>query len=298
MPGVGRIRVPASSANLGPGFDVLALAINLYLTVEARESATTSVTWRGVGASDVPDDERNLIVRAAQEPFVKWSRPLVGVSVRIHNTIPVGRGLGSSAAALVAGIVLGARLRGLRIEPERIIELALPLEGHADNLTAALHGGFTLAVSENGIVRSHRLDWPARWRLVLFVPDAVSPTEEARRLVPRNPALQDAVFNLGRVAELMLAVRNRDGTLLRSALDDRLHQPGRASAYEYLPDMIYAAVEAGALGAALSGAGGSVIAVADRSLSRIASAMKRVAKAHRIDGQTLILRAVSRGPRL
>lgn len=298
MPGVARIRVPASSANLGPGFDVLALALDLYLTVEARESATTSITWRGVGASDVPNDEQNLIVRAAQEPFLEWSRPLAGLAVRVDNAIPIGRGLGSSAAALVAGIALGARLRGLTLTPERIVELALPLESHADNLTAALHGGFNLAVAENGVVRSHRLDWPPRWRLVVFVPDAVSPTAEIRRLVPKNPALEDAVFNLGRIAESILAIRNRDATLLRRAMDDRLHQPARASAYRYLPEMIGAANEAGALGAALSGAGGSVIAVADRALSRIAAAMKAVAMAHRIEGQTLMLRAAQHGPRL
>ena len=290
--------MPASSANLGPGFDVMALALDLYLTVEARKSPTTTIAWRGVGASDVPSDKRNLIIRAAQEPFGEWSQPLIGIAVRVDNAIPIGRGLGSSAAALVAGIVLGARLRGLRIAPERIVELALPFEGHADNLAAALHGGFNLALPDDGAVRSHRLEWPARWRLVLFVPDAVSPTEEIRRLVSRNPALEDAVFNLGRVAELVLAVRNRDGTLLRRAMDDRLHQPARISAYKYLPDMISAAQDAGALGAALSGAGGSVIAVADQSRSRIAAAMMAVARAHRIEGKTLSLRAATRGPRL
>lgn len=293
-----RIQVPASSANLGPGFDVLALALELYLSVEARESPTSSISWRGVGASDIPHDERNLIVRAAQEPFAGWSRPLAGIALRVNNAIPVGRGLGSSAAALVAGIALGARLRGMRLNPARVIELALPFEGHADNLTAAVNGGFNVAASDDGSARSHRLQWPARWRLVLFVPDLLSPTEEARRLVPRTPALADAVFNLGRIAELILAVRNHDGRLLRAAMHDRLHQPGRATAYPYLADMIGAAEAAGALGAALSGAGGSVIAVADRSQAKIGAAMKSAARAHGIGGKTLTVRSAGRGPRL
>src|SRR5205823_4988036 len=124
----------------------------------------------------------------------------------------------------------------------------------------ALHGGFCIAALEDGGVRVHRLGWPERWRAVVFVPDEVSPTNEARRLVPRRPTREDAVFNLGRVAEWVLACTKRDRSLLRSAMDDRLHQPGRARAYPYLDDTIAAAEQAGALGAALSGAGGSVIA--------------------------------------
>lgn len=298
MPRLARIRVPASSANLGPGFDVLALALNLYLSVEARESQTTSIAWRGVGAAEVPQDQRNLILRAAQEPFLAWAPPLAGISLRVENAIPIGRGLGSSAAALIAGIALGARMRGLRIAPERVIQLALPFEGHPDNLTAALYGGFNVAVSSDSAIRTHRLEWPAAWRLVVFLPAALSPTEEARHLVPGNPSLRDAVFNLGRITELVLAVRTRDGRLLREAMDDRLHQPGRAAAYGYLPDMIRAANDAGALGAALSGAGGSVIAVGDRWRSRIAKAMKAVAAEHRVEGRLLTLTAAPRGPRL
>src|SRR5438132_5741263 len=255
------VRVPASSANLGPGFDVLALALDLYLSVEARESGKTTIEWDGEGAGEVPLDRRNLLVRAAQEPFDGWSRPLEGIELRVSNEIPIGRGLGSSAAAIVAGIVVGARLRVVRMSTQRILELAFPLEGHGDNLAAALYGGFCIAGIGNGGLRVHRLDWPSRWRPVLFIPSQLSPTHEARRLVPRPPARDDAVFNLGRVAEWVLACMTRDRSLVASAMQDRLHQPGRAHAYPYLVDTIDAAIEAGALGAALSGAGGSVIAV-------------------------------------
>jgi homoserine kinase len=291
------VRVPASSANLGPGFDVLALALDLHLRVEARESSKTRIEWQGEGTREVPATRRNLLARAAQEPFEGWSRPLDGLELRVRNEIPIGRGLGSSAAAIVAGIVIGAQLRGLTMRPQRMLELALPLEGHGDNLAAAVHGGFCVVALENGGVRVHRLDWPPRWRAVLFVPRALSPTHEARRLVPRRPAREDAVFNLGRVAEWVLAVTQRDRSLLMSAMDDRLHQPGRARAYPYLDDVIAAAEQAGALGAALSGAGGSVIAIADSKFEQVARAMARAARARDTPGTTMTLPVTRSGAR-
>lgn len=289
------VRVPASSANLGPGFDVLALALELRLVVEARESSKNSIEWIGHGTGEVPLNRRNLIVRAAEEPFAGWSRPLEGLDLRVINQIPIGRGLGSSAAAIVAGIMVGASLRGLRMLPQRVLELAFPLEGHGDNLAAAMHGGFCIAAVENGGVRVHRLDWPPRWRAVVFIPAQVSPTHEARRLVPRRPAREDAVFNLGRVAEWVLACLQRDRTLLRSAMDDRLHQPGRSRAYPYLDDVIAAAEQAGALGAALSGAGGSVIAIADRDLERVKMAMISAGRARGVEGTVLALNIATTG---
>jgi homoserine kinase len=290
--------VPASSANLGPGFDVLALALDLQLAVRARESSKTSITWAGVGSDDVPLDSKNLIIRAAQAPFEGWSRPLEGIELQVKNEIPIGRGLGSSAAAVVAGIVIGAKLRGLRMNAQRAIELAFPFEGHGDNLAAALHGGFCIAAIENGGARVHRLPWPATWRAVLFVPAQMSPTHEVRRLVPRTPDRDAAVFNLGRVAEWVLAVTKRDPTLVQSAMDDRMHQPGRARAYAYLDDMIATAEQAGALGAALSGAGGAVIAIADRNHKRIAAAMEQVAASRELDGSTMVLAISQTGTRL
>jgi homoserine kinase len=295
VPKTATVRVPASSANLGPGFDVLALALDLHLEVDARESSKLDLEWVGEGADEVPLNRKNLLVRSAQEPFAGWSRPLEGLRLRVRNQIPIGRGLGSSAAAIVAGITLGAKLRGLRISAQRILELAFPLEGHGDNLAAALYGGFCIAVTENGGVRVHRLDWPPRWRTVLFIPDALSPTHEARRLVPRRPERTDAVFNLGRVAEWVLACSQRDRSLVASAMDDRLHQPGRARAYPYLDDVIAAAEQAGALGAALSGAGGSVIAIADRNHDAVSQAMAKAARAHGVDGTVIRLTAAATG---
>jgi homoserine kinase len=290
-----RVRVPASSANLGPGFDVIALALGLYLDVEARESESTAITWSGEGIGEVPVNHRNLLVRAALEPFSGWARPLAGLTLRVRNRVPIGRGLGSSAASIVAGIIVGAKLRGLRIEPQRILELAFPLEGHGDNLAAATYGGFCIASAADGGVRVNRLEWPTRWRAVVFIPQALSPTHEARRLVPRRPAREDAVFNLARVAELVLAVTTKNRSLVANAMQDRLHQPGRSRAYPYLSDTIDAACEAGAMGAALSGAGGSVIAIADRDHAKIGTDMTIAAHGHGIVGTVVTLRAAPVG---
>ncbi len=290
-----RLRVPASSANLGPGFDVLALALDLRLWVFGREAPQTRVRWIGEGAREVPLDETNLIVRAAQEPFRGWAPPLEGLELTVGSKIPIGRGLGSSAAAIAAGVLLGARLRGLRLTTQRALELAFPLEGHGDNLAAALHGGFCLAVPADGGIRVHRLSWPSAWRCVLLVPDAVSPTEQARRLVPERPDRADAIFNLARVAEWIIACTRRDGQLLASAMQDRLHQPGRSQAYPYLDDVIAAAIGAGALGAALSGAGGSVLAVVDRKAVSVGRAMAGAAGKHKIGARILRMRAATRG---
>jgi homoserine kinase len=290
-----RLRVPASSANLGPGFDVLALALDLRLWVFAREGPGTEIRWIGEGARQVPLDATNLIVRAAEEPFRGWARPLEGLKLTVGSKIPIGRGLGSSAAAIVAGVVLGARLRGLRLTAQRVLQLAFPLEGHGDNLAAAVYGGFCVAVPDDGGVRVHRLSWPSTWRCILLVPDAVSPTEQARQLVPERPQRADAIFNMARVAEWIIACTRRDRELLASAMQDRLHQPGRSQAYPYLPDVIAAAVGAGALGAALSGAGGSVLAVADRAAVAVGRAMEAAAHKHDLRARILRVRAAAKG---
>ena len=291
MPRWSAVRVPASSANLGPGFDVLALALDLHLEVRAEEAPRTSVRWEGEGAKEVPLTSRNLIVRAAQEPFRDWDRPLRGLAIEVRNEIPIGRGLGSSAAAIVAGIRLGTKLRGLRLSRQRTLELAFPLEGHGDNLAAALFGGFCMVATGEAGIRVQRLDWPARWKAVLFVPAELSPTHEARRLVPGRVPRADVVHNLGRVAEWVAAVMCADRSLVGGAMEDRVHQPGRAGAYPYLAEMIAAARRAGAMGAALSGAGGSVIAIADRGLEGVCQAMERVAEARGVAGRSIRLAA-------
>lgn len=270
---------------------MLALALDLYLEVEARRANKTSITWLGTGGAEVPLDDTNMIVRAAHDLDTDRAFEL-----KVRNAIPIGRGFGSSAASIVAGLLIGARLGRQRVTPQHLLEHAIPLEGHGDNLAAAIYGGFCLVTPTPAGAIAQRLSWPPAWRAVFFVPNAVSPTQEARRLVPSRPDRSDAVFNLARVGEWVLAVTRRDPRLLARAMDDRLHQPARSRAYPYLNDAITAARSAGAWGAALSGAGGSVVAIsATGKADAVGVAMVEVCRRHGSDGVALTLKAAQRG---
>jgi homoserine kinase len=258
---VTRVRVPATIANLGPGFDVLALAVDLWLEVEAEPGLERGWTFAGEGADWLPSSDH---------PFSG-----LGLSGTVANGIPVGVGLGSSAAARLAAFAL----RGVR--GRELLARTAALEGHPDNAAAALHGGLVAVVG--GEV--HRLPAP-RVEVALFVAADPVPTEAARAILPRRVSRDDAVFNAGRLALLVRALHTRRYDLLADALQDRLHQPYRARLYPWLPAAIAAALDAGGFGAALSGAGPSVVALAPPGRGReIAVAM---AAAAGVPGRVLV----------
>jgi homoserine kinase len=237
------VRVPASTANLGSGFDVLAAALALHLEVEVRETGTFGVETDLA----VPNDRSNLVVRAFE-----LLHPADPYAFRISSAIPLTGGLGSSAAAIVAGLLSADRLHTLRAD---VLSLATPLEGHPDNLGAALEGGFVVCDG----VRVHRLDPPPGLRAVLVVPDEPVGTEAARAALPDTVPMQDAVFNIGRVALLVRGLSTGDLELIASGLDDRLHQQHRAHLYPRSAELLAQARSLGALGATISGAGPTVL---------------------------------------
>ena len=226
-----RVRVPATIANLGPGFDVLAMAVDLWLEVEAEPSGAPR--WRFEGAEPPPG-----------HPFAELS--MEGL---VRSAIPLGVGLGSSAAARVAAL----RLQG--VEGDELLARAVAAEGHPDNVAAAIHGGLVAVVDG----RVHRLPAPDL-EVALFIAARPSPTEEARAILPPTVPRADAVFNAGRLALLVDALHTGEWSLLATAMEDRLHQPARAALYPWLPATLEAARAAGAWGAALAGAGPSVFA--------------------------------------
>jgi homoserine kinase len=230
-----KVRVPASIANLGPGFDVLAMAIDLWLEVEAEPA--DGPEWKFEGA-----------VPGARNPFSE-----VAMRGKVKSAIPLGVGLGSSAAARVAAL----RLEG--VHGDELLARATAAEGHPDNVAAAIHGGLVACVDG----RVHHLPAP-NLELALFVAAEPSPTEEARAILPATVSRVDAVHNAGRLAILVQALYTRDWALLRPAMDDRLHQPARSALYPWLPATLDAAYGAGAWGAALAGAGPSVFAFCRR----------------------------------
>jgi homoserine kinase len=237
------VRVPASSANLGPGFDSFAAAVALHLELEVEETGTFGVET----ALRVARDDRNLVVRG----FARLAPP-DGFTFRIRSDIPLSGGLGSSAAAYLAGLMAADHLFELDAD---LLALASELEGHPDNAAAALEGGFV--VCEGG--RAHRFDPPLGLEAVLVVHEDPVATEKARAALPESVPLADAVFNLAAVSTLMLGLCTSDWELISAGLRDRLHQPYRASLYPRSAGLLERAVELGALGATVSGAGPSVL---------------------------------------
>ncbi len=239
-----RVRVPASSANLGPGFDVLAAALALHLEVEVVETGTFSVETE----LDVPIDRENLVVRGFER-----LHSADGVQFRISSGIPLSGGLGSSAAAVLAGLLAADHMFELDAD---VLALATELEGHPDNVGAALEGG--LVISDRG--GAHRFDPPLGLEAVLVIPDRAVTTEAARAALPPQVERADAVFNLAAVAKLIRGLSTADWDLISEGLQDRLHQPQRAHLYPQSAELLERARSVGALGATISGAGPSVLA--------------------------------------
>jgi homoserine kinase len=238
------VSAPASSANLGPGYDVLAAALELNLELEVAETGTFSVTCDVPG---VPCDETNLCVRA----FAAL-HPVDGISFSIRSEIPASAGLGSSAAAIVAGLVAADHMYELDAP---VFELARELEGHPDNVAAALFGGFVICAEGEPV----RFDPPAGLEAVLVIPPEEVPTADARAALPDEIPVADAVHNVGAAALLVLGLARDDFSLIGRGLRDRLHQPRRRHLYARSLDLVEQAELLGAVGATISGAGPSVL---------------------------------------
>ncbi len=237
------VRVPASSANLGPGFDVLGAALSLHLNLEVRETGEFGVTTD----LEIPIDRGNLVVRAFEH-----LHPADGFEFRIASEIPLSGGLGSSAAAIVAGLLAADHIFELDAD---VMSVAAELEGHPDNVAAALNGGFVICDGP----RVHRFEPPMGLEAVLVIPDQAVDTAAARAALPAAVSMTDAVFNIAHTAVLMLGLTTGDWELIAEGLRDRLHQPLRAHLYPRSAALVERATSLGALGATISGAGPAVL---------------------------------------
>ena len=247
------VRVPASSANLGPGYDVLAAALTLHLELEVEETGTFEVD---AGGLDIATDRSNLCVRAFES-----LRPADGIAFRIESEIPLAGGLGSSAAAIVAGLLAADHLYELALEPPDVLARATEIEGHPDNVAAAVHGGFVVcSAGEGGEVTATRIEVPQGLEAVVVVPEGERvPTPKARKAIPESIPHSDAVANVAAASELVLGLERSDLGLISRGLADRLHQPHRAHLYPLSMEVVEAASDLGALGATISGAGPTVL---------------------------------------
>lgn len=288
-----KVRVPASSANLGPGFDSFAIALPLLAEFELRPARAWSVS----GADDgIPPGEENLFVVAARAVAKAAGASVPAQHVEQRSAIPIARGLGSSAAAIVGGAVAANALLGDPLDRRSLLRVASEVEGHADNVAAALYGGLTIALPDDGGPVATRITFPRAWRVCVFIPGTSLATDKARGILSGQVSRADAVFNLAHAAALVAAVLRSDGALLSLAMNDRLHQPARTSLVPALAEIMAAARGAGAFGAALSGAGPSVLAIAPVRLApRVLSAMEETAAAHGVGGRGRALRVRAAG---
>jgi homoserine kinase len=246
------VRVPASSANLGPGYDAMAAAVSLHLELEVEETGEFSLDPGGLAVSIGRD---NLIVRAFES-----LRPADGIAFRLHSEIPLARGLGSSAAAIVAGLAAADHLFELALSKEEMLVRATALEGHPDNVAAAIYGGFVVCGSgPDGAPFAARFDPPEGLEGIVVIPPEEVSTASAREAIPAEIPLVDAVANVSAAALLVLGLRSADLDLVSRGLADAIHQPRRRALYPRSMELVDAAAELGALGATISGAGPTVL---------------------------------------
>lgn len=268
------VRVPATSANLGPGFDTLGLALSVYdeLRVSALEEPGLHITVAGEGAGDVPTDESHLVVRAMAYAFEAFGRTLPGLRLSATNVIPHGRGMGSSGAAVVSGLLAAKGLLAgdVEIGDETMLRLATELEGHPDNVAPALFGGLTIAWMDEHGPQHKKLIVHRGVAPLVFVPDFTMSTSVARGLAPLQVTREDAVFNVSRSA-LLIAALTQSPELLLAATEDKLHQSYRAAAMPATDELVRA-LRAKGLAAVVSGAGPSVLVLADGPGQRLIAA--------------------------
>jgi homoserine kinase len=289
------VRVPASTSNLGPGFDCFGLALKLYLVVNAvaAPDATEPCRVTTTGAKEneaLPRNAVNLIYRAMSFAAQREGVSLPPVDLTVHNEIPLASGLGSSAAAIVAGIKLSALLTGTSISDQSILDYAKEFEGHPDNVAASLFGGFLAScIRSDGTVLSMKFDWPAQIRVVVVSPHSQLPTHVARAALPRTIRRIDAVHNLQRTAVFTAALAQQRYDLFWEAMRDRLHQAHRESLVPGLAEALALPHMPGLLGIALSGAGPSIVALVYDHEDEIGARIADCFKARHIDSTTRTL---------
>lgn len=284
-----RVTVPASSANLGPGFDCFGLALSLFNEIVVDLERVGGVQHIGRDAEILASQE-NLVQTAMTVYSQATGRLLPAHGLTLYNKIPTTRGLGSSAAAIVAGLVAANMLAGEPLTREELMDLAGTMEGHGDNVGAALYGGFVVSLHDGHRFRALPVPVADDLRAVVFVPENLLSTAKARAVLPHQLSMADAVHNIGRAALLTVALQQQRYDLLATGMEDRLHQPYRTPLIDGLVELMGEACAAGAYGACLSGAGPSLLALADRDQAVVvAAALARAAHERGSSGEVLQL---------
>ncbi|NIK69830.1 MULTISPECIES: homoserine kinase [unclassified Paenibacillus] len=293
------VKVPASTANLGPGFDTLGMALSLYAWIEMSAAESTTFRLYGDQMQGIPTDKSNLLYKVAQLVFEEAGVSVPELDIAMYSDIPLARGLGSSASAIVGALVAANALIGSPLSDHTLFQLATKLEGHPDNVGASLFGGIVVSAWDGERADYVRLEPHAKLETLVAIPAFQLATEKARHALPSQISMADAVFNVGRSSLLVAALASGELGLIRHAMRDRLHQPYRAPLIPGMSAILEQAVEYGALGAALSGAGPTLIAFVDagsKSKSELEQFLLATLKQEGIEAETLWLKPDGEGP--
>jgi homoserine kinase len=290
-----RVTVPASTANLGPGFDALGMAFQLYSCIEMERSAETQIELVGAELQALPKNKSNLLYQVAAQLFQAAGLPVPQLKIKASSDVPVTRGLGSSAAAIVGSLVAANELAGEPFSRDELFSMASRIEGHPDNVGAAMFGGIVVAAMperEDQPVPYVRFAPPTGLRVMVVIPDFWLPTEKARHVLPDVYSKQDVIYNVGHSSLLVAALAYGRLDLLAQAMRDRLHQPYRAELVPGLMDILEGAALHGGLGAALSGAGPTILCFysGEEEQAQLSSFVDQVMTRNGISYRTMLLK--------
>jgi homoserine kinase len=295
-----KVTIPATTANLGPGFDALGMAFQLYSVVEMEISDYTTVKMVGKELQGTPTDKNNLLYKVAAGLFQEAGLAIPELAIRASSDAPLTRGLGSSAAAIVGALVAANHLAGEPFTREQLFEKATRLEGHPDNAGASMFGGIIVATMPEvpgDPIPYVRFSAPAGLQTLVVIPEFMLSTEKARNVLPQVYSREDVVYNVGHSSLLVAALAQGRLDLMARAMSDRLHQPYRAKLVPGLNEILDKATEHGALGAALSGAGPTILCFfsSDEELEKLRAFVDRVMKGHDISYRVMILQPDENG---
>jgi len=306
-----RVAAPATTANLGPGYDCLGMALDIWNTVEVEplpDGEAPSVSVSGEGAGELEDGPENLVYRSMEFLYRELGRPMPPLSVRCDNEIPLARGLGSSAAAIAGGLAAANALANMNEDgggfaARDLLEMAATIEGHPDNVAAAVMGGLQLVVTEAQDTRENTLytvpvSVPAAIHAVLFIPETRIATADARAVLPQQLSVADAVHNMARVALLVAGMATNHPEYLSVATQDKLHQPYRQPLFPAMKLLMKAALDAGALGAFLSGSGSTMLALTQGREMTVAYEMAEAARQASVEGTVKVTQPTALGAHL
>jgi len=288
------INIPATTANIGPGFDCLGMALDLWnkITVEEGFSA---FTIKGYGENDLPADKTNLVYQSFILPFLHTKESIPNVKLKCFNQIPIARGLGSSSAAIVGGLLAGNHLLKSPLSSNQLLQLASKQDGHPDNVAATIFGNCQLVIENKSTLLTSTIHVPSTLKAICFIPHDSMSTNEARKLLPKKIDLKDAVHNISRTSLLVKSFITNDLSNLSIATEDKLHQPFRGKIYPLMKDFFKASLIAGAKSVFLSGSGPTIIALSDNKIKSISYQIRKIAKTHNIKGDIRIVSISEKG---